>query len=228
MAALPKATSIQVVHSLMLSWTSGVASAGTTLTPVVIPLVTPGTNVNYGVEVDLPAGSEQLKGYGVPITAFVDAGTAGLDASDQQNTTIDRVYTGYLQLVKKAQISDAQGNIIEAFTDAPTKKAAPGQLITYQITYRNISDVAPANSGSVALNAQNIKVIEDGNASPNNWAATTTHKSGSALDSNNGTILFDNGASTNATPTVSVYKDTVVGPLTPQNSGTFTFTRIVK
>jgi hypothetical protein len=207
----------------------------TTTTPLVIPQVTPGTKVNYGVEIDLPAGSDQLKGYGVPITAFVDAGTPGLDATDVQNTTIDRVYTGYLKLDKKAQISDATGAIIEAFTATPTKKAAPGQLITYQITYTNISEAAPLNSGSVALNAQNVKVVENGvfnnTTAPynyNNWAANTDHKVGSAVDSNNGTILFDNGSSTNSSTAVGVYKDTVVGPLTPQNSGTFTFTRIVK
>jgi hypothetical protein len=202
-----------------------------TTTPLVIPQVTPGTKVNYGVEVDLPAGSEQLKGFGVPITTFVDTGTAGLDAADTQNTTIDRVYTGYLKLEKLARITDAAGGLIEDFTDKPKKKAAPGQLITYQITYTNISEAAPANSGSIALNAKNINVVEDGVPSAtnqNNWAATTEHKAGSAVDSNNGTILFNNGSSNNSSPAVSVYKDTVNGPLTPQQSGTFTFTRIVK
>jgi hypothetical protein len=221
----PTATSTPV----FVDFVGGVAL--TTLTPLEIPLVTPGSNVNYGVEIDMPSGSEQLKGFGVPITAFVDAGTPGLDATDVQNTTIDRVYTGYLKLEKQAQISDAAGGIIEAFTATPTKKAAPGQLITYQITYTNISEAAPANSGSIALNAQKIKVVEDGVPSAtnrNNWATSTEHKSGSAVDSNNGTILFDNGSSNNNSPAVGVYKDTVDGPLTPQQSGTFTFTRIVK
>ncbi len=198
-------------------------------TPLIVPNVAPGTKVNYGVEVDLPAGTPQLAGYSVPVVAFVDVNGDGLlDPADKQNTTIDRVYTGYLKLTKEAQIADASGGIIEAFTAAPTKRAQPGQSIEYRITYKNISEIAPANSGSVTLNAQNIKVTEDGNAAPNNWAPITTHKVGSATDSNNGAISFDGGASNNSTPAVAVYKDVVAGPLAPQATGTFNFTRVVK
>ncbi len=201
----------------------------TAATPLVIPGVVPGAKVNYGVEVDLPAGTPQLAGYSVPVTAFVDVNGDGiLDATEPQNQTVDRVYTGYLKLTKEAQITDANGAIIEAFTAAPTKRAQPGQSIEYRITYRNISEVAPANSGSVTLNAQNIKVTEDGNATPNNWAPITTHKVGSATDSNNGAISFDGGASNNSTPAVAVYRNVVAGPLAPQATGTFNFTRVVK
>jgi hypothetical protein len=198
-------------------------------TPLIVPNVVAGTKVNYGVEVDLPTGTPQLDGYSVPVVAFVDVnGDKLLDSGDKQNTTIDRVYTGYLKLTKEAQITDAAGGIVEAFTAAPTKNAQPGQSIEYRITYKNISEVAPANSGSVTLNAQNIKVTEDGNAAPNNWAPITTHKVGSATDSNNGAISFDGGASNNSTPAVAVYKDVVAGPLAPQAIGTFRFTRVVK
>jgi hypothetical protein len=201
----------------------------TAATPLVVPGVVPGAKVNYGVEVDLPAGTPQLAGYSVPVTAFVDVNGDGLlDATEPQNQTVDRVYTGYLKLTKEAQITDANGGIVEAFTAAPNKKAQPGQSIEYRITYKNISEVAPVNSGSVTLNAQNIKVTEDGNAAPNNWAPITTHKGSSATDSNNGAITFDGGASNNSTPTVAVYKDVVAGPLAPQAIGTFSFTRIVK
>jgi hypothetical protein len=202
---------------------------GATATPLIVPNVVGGSKVNYGVDVDLPAGTPQLAGYSVPVVAFVDtSGDGKLDATEPQNTTIDRVYTGYLKLTKEAQITDASGAIVEAFTAAPTKRAQPGQSIEYRITYKNISEVAPANSGSVTLNAQNIKVTEDGNAAPNNWAPITTHKGSSAIDSNNGVVTFDAGASNNSTPTVAVYKDVVAGPLAPQAIGTFSFTRIVK
>jgi hypothetical protein len=207
---------------------NGVATT-TAATPLIVPNVVAGTKVNYGVDVDLPAGTPQLAGYSVPITAFVDVNGDGLlGATEPQNQTIDRVYTGYLKLTKEAQITDANGGIVEAFTAAPTKKAQPGQSIEYKITYSNISEVAPANSGSVTLNAANIKVTEDGNAAPNNWAPITTHKVSSATDSNNGNISFDAGASNNSTPTVSVYKDVVAGPLGPQTAGSFSFTRVVK
>ncbi len=207
---------------------NGVATT-TPATPLVIANVVADTKVNYGVDVDLPAGTPQLAGYSVPVTAFVDINGDGiLGATDPQNKTIDRVYTGYLKLTKEAQITDANGGIVEAFTAAPNKKAQPGQSIEYRITYTNISEVAPANSGSVTLNAANIKVTEDGNAAPNNWAPITTHKVGSATGSNNGAITFDAGASNNSTPTVAVYKDVVAGPLGPQAAGSFRFTRVVK
>jgi hypothetical protein len=204
----------------------GTANAAT---PLIVLNVAPGTRVNYGVEVDLPTGTPQLAGYGVPVVAFVDTNNDGiLGATEPQNETIDRVYTGYLRLTKEAQITDANGGIIEAFTNDPQKNAQPGQSIEYRITYKNISEVAPANSGSVTLNAQNIRVTEDGNAAPNNWAPITTHKVGSATDSNNGAISFDGGASNNSTPGVAVYRNVVAGPLAPQATGTFNFTRVVK
>ncbi len=207
-------------------------------TPLVTPSVAANTPINYGVEVDLPAGTAQLKGYGVPITAFVDTNADGiLDATEPQNKTIDRVYTGYLKLEKQAQILDTDGvGVIEAFTATPTKKAAPGQMIQYKIVYSNISDVAPANSGSVALNAQNIVVTEDGvqtATNPNSWytnsgsaTVVTTHKPASAVDTNGGTITF--GGKTNADPDISIYKDTIAGPLAPQTNGSFSFIRVVK
>jgi hypothetical protein len=207
---------------------NGVATT-TAATPLIVPNVVAGTRVNYGVEVDLPAGTPQLAGYSVPVTAFVDVNGDGLvGATEPQNQTIDRVYTGYLRLTKEAQITDANGGIIEAFTATPNKNAQPGQSIEYRITYKNISEVAPVNSGSVTLKAQNIKVTEDGNAAPNNWAPITTHKAASATDSNNGAITFDSGASNNSTPAVAVYQDVVAGPLAPQAVGTFSFTRVVK
>ncbi len=207
---------------------NGVTTA-TPATPLVVPNVVAGTKVNYGVDVDLPAGTPQLVGYSVPVTAFVDVNGDGiLDAAEPQNMTIDRVYTGYLKLTKEAQITDANGGLVEAFTAAPTKRAQPGQSIEYKITYTNISEVAPANSGSVTLNAANIKVTEDGNAAPNNWAPITTHKATSAADTNNGVITFDAGASNNSTPAVAVYQDVVAGPLGPQSAGSFSFTRVVK
>jgi hypothetical protein len=207
---------------------NGVATT-TAATPLIVPNVVAGTKVNYGVDVDLPAGTPQLAGYSVPVTAFVDVNGDGLlGATEPQNQTIDRVYTGYLKLTKEAQITDANGGIVEAFTAAPTKKAQPGQSIEYKITYTNISEVAPANSGSVTLNAAKIKVTEDGNAAPNNWASITTHKATSATDSNNGVITFDAGSSNNSTPAVAVYQDVVAGPLGPQSAGSFRFTRVVK
>jgi hypothetical protein len=212
----------------------------TPATPLVTPSVVANDPVNYGVEVDLPANTAQLKGYGVPITAFVDSNTDGvLDANEPQNKTIDRVYTGYLKLEKQAQILDTDGvRVIEDFTANPRtlNNVAPNQMIRYKIVYSNISEVAPAGSGSVALNAQNIVVTEDGVQTAtnlNSWytntsspAVVTTHRPGSAVDTNGGKITF--GGKTNGDTDISIYKNTVDGPLAPQTNGSFSFIRVVK
>jgi hypothetical protein len=204
---------------------------GTAATAFVIPAVAPGTNVNYEVTIDMPDISQRT-GYGVPIAAFVDSATGvnsngKPDAGEVQNITIDRIYAGYLQLDKKAQILDKDGTtVIEDYTVTPTKKPAPGQMIRYQITYSNVSDIAPNGSDSVALNAQNIIITEDGAANGNSWSTTTTHKATSADDSSTGILTFNNGTKTNIDPTITVYTDKI-GTLVPQGSGTFSFTRIV-
>jgi hypothetical protein len=197
-------------------------------TAFVVSQVTPGSNLNYEVSIDMPDISQRT-GYGVPITAFIDSvgGNGRPDSGEKQNTTIDRIYAGYLQLDKKAQILDANGGIIEDFTATPTKQAAPGQMIRYQITYTNVSEIAPAGSGSLALNAQNVTITEDGAANGNTWTVSTTHRAASADDSATGVISFNGGTKTNADPTVTVYTDKV-SLLAPQATGNFSFTRIVK
>jgi hypothetical protein len=206
----------------------------TVVTPLLITGVVPNTKLNYGVDIDLPTGTAQLVGYSVPVVAFIDAGTAGLDAADKQNTTIDRLYTGYLKVEKEAQILDVDGTtVLQAYTQTPTVKPAPGQMIQYRITYTNISDVATAGSNSIGLNAQNVKVVEDGAAAPNTWAVlaggklNTLHKATSAGDTNSGVVSFNDGAKTNNDVDVTKYVDTVAGPLTGQQSGAFTFIRVV-
>jgi hypothetical protein len=206
----------------------------TVATPLLITGVVPNTKLNYGVDIDLPTGTAQLVGYSVPVVAFIDAGTAGLDAGDKQNTTIDRLYTGYLKVEKEAQILDVDGTtVLEAYTKTPSFKPAPGQMIQYRIVYTNISDAATVGSGSIGLNAQNVKVVEDGAASPNTWAVlaggklNTLHKATSAGDTNSGVVTFNDGAKTNNDVNVTKYVDTVAGPLTGQQAGAFTFIRVV-
>ena len=52
---------------------------------ITIPNVAAGGSVNYGVEVNLPSGTKLStdidKGFPVPITAFIDDGTAGFDGT---------------------------------------------------------------------------------------------------------------------------------------------------
>jgi hypothetical protein len=217
---------------------------------ITIPNVAPGTNVNYGVEVNLPANTPLStdidKGFPVPITAFVDDGTPGL-GSEPQNTTIDRVYTGFLKLVKESRILPGTGPAVQGndgtFSSDP-KKPAPGNIIEYRITYKNISE-AQAGTGNILLRADKVVITEDGTTGGNNWALDndsdgkidTSNIVGSAKDSGAATINFYNGnpatnssidqTGTTVNTDVTKYVDTVTGNVAPGESRTFTFQRKV-
>jgi hypothetical protein len=225
-------------------------------TPVVtgalpINLTVPTTgSVNYGVEIDLPAGTAQMTGFPVSITSFANGAPAVIDpnsgattfaavvlpagdkdvidVTDAQNITIDRLYTGYLKMAKEAQVYKIEGGvttIVSPFSSS-APKAEPGQYIEYRIKYSNISEAAPASSNSVGLAANNIKILENGTTGTNNWGTFTTHKPNTAQDSN-GVIKYDGGAKTNGDTVIGEYIDTVP-TLAPGAFGTFTFTRQVK
>lgn len=197
-------------------------------TPLVIPNVAPGEKYNYGVEIDLPDGTplstdadptDDEPGYPVPLTATIDNGDPDPN-NHPKNTTIDRVYTGYLKLIKFSRIlkgdsevevgtgqgdfestpADADGNDPNPnVTDVP-RKPSPGHIIEYKVLYRNISE-ADVGSDNVLLNAANIVITEDGVTAPNNWAKDNDNNSeidtsniqGSAQDSRGGTIKFFSG-----------------------------------
>lgn len=217
---------------------------------ITISNVAPGTNVNYGVEVNLPANTPLStdidRGFPVPITAFVDDETPGLGL-EPQNTTIDRVYTGFLKLVKESRILPGTGPAVQGndgtFSSDP-KKPAPGNIIEYRITYKNISE-AQAGTGNILLRADKVVITEDGTTGGNNWALDndsdgkidTSNIVGSARDSGAATINFYNGnpatnssidqTGTTVNTDVTKYVDTVTGNVAPGESRTFTFQRKV-
>jgi hypothetical protein len=217
---------------------------------ITIPNVAPGTNVNYGVEVNLPANTplstDINKGFPVPVTAFVDDATAGL-GSEPQNTTIDRVYTGFLKLVKESRVLPGTGPAVQGsdgtFSSDP-KKPAPGNIIEYRITYKNISE-AQAGTGNILLKADKVVITEDGTTGGNNWALDndtngkidTSNIVGTAKDSGAATINFYNGdpaansvidqTGTTVDTDVTKYVNTVTGNVAPGESRTFTFQRKV-
>ena len=205
-----------------------------TITPASVSIAA-GAQVNYTVAVDLPLGtklSTDLKtigdltsaqgGYGVPIVAFVDQGTAGLDANDPQNITINRTYLGYVTMYKEAQIYNPDGTIgtpIVSFTSDPAaltgKLTTTGQVIEYRISYKNISENA-GTTGSIGLSAASFTITEDGTAGTNNWGTTTTHVS--ATDARAGASVTTIG-----TP-ITGYTDTV-GTLQPGDTGALNIQR---
>jgi hypothetical protein len=224
---------------------------------ITIPNVASGATVNYGVEVNLPANTSLSTdtiadyagdtefGFPVPITASINA-----NGTISTNTTIDRVYTGFLKMVKVSRVLPGTGPSVgtgqddfETTTTVP-RNPAPGNIIEYQIRYKNISD-AQAGTGNVILNANKVVITEDGTQTPNNWALDndgntqidTSNVVGSAKDSGASTIQFFSGnpanssgidqTGTTVTTDVTKYVDTATGQIAPGVQRTFTFQRKV-
>ncbi|MDM9581446.1 hypothetical protein [Nostoc sp. GT001] len=229
---------------------------------ITIPNVAPGASINYGVEVDLPPGTQLStdinRGFPVPITASIDNYTTDTNGDgikdtgndnifDSSNITIDRVYTGFLKLLKVSRVLQGTGPVIQGndgTLSIDPKKPAPGNIIEYQIQYTNISD-PQSGTGNVILNANNVVITEDGTQSPNNWALDndasgqidTSNIVGSAKDSGTATIQFFSGnpatssgidqTGFTANTDVTKYVDTVTGTIAPGIQRTFTFQRKV-
>lgn len=205
-------------------------STGTTATSPVKVTVTASGTANYSVTVDLPS-SPQLKGYPVPITAFVDTANDGSPTGDPSNITIDRLYTNYLSLLKEARILEANGTTeVVGFTtqqSALVGIATPGRIIEYRITYRNISTTG--GTGSVSLPANNLVITENGTANGNTWFSTTIDSKypSPAIGSAVGTSITVTTGANGAITDINEYKDTV-STVTPGGTGTFTFQRKIK
>ena len=243
--------------------------------PISIPNVATGATgtVNYGVEVDLPAGTKLSTdtltdytgdtewGYPVPITATIGNAT---------NITIDRVYTGFLQLLKFSQILKGTGpdvignqgsyNSTPAYTNPATglvidpdptvadeaRTPYPGNIIQYEIRYKNISTSQGTETDNVILEAKNVVITEDGTLSTvpgdgkNNWAKD--NDSDGIIDTSNmasattatitvGTTTSNTTATTvTTTPAgdgvlVTKYVNSPTGSIAPQDSGTLNFQR---
>jgi hypothetical protein len=230
---LPNGTQVTITYgssSAVYTYDQAAGTFTTTSTPITISNVAPGTTVNYGVEVNLPSGTplstdtitnytgDTEFGFPVPITASIDA-----NGTISTNITIDRVYTGFLKLVKVSRVllgtgpavgagqddfestpayTNPNGTIIDpnsGVTDV-ARNPASGNIIEYQIRYQNISD-AQAGTGNVILNADKVVITEDGTQVPNNWALDndvsgqidTSNIVGSATDSGASTIQFFSG-----------------------------------
>jgi hypothetical protein len=169
-----------------------------------------GASANFIVRVTAPSGSAVLQGFSTTIRA-----TSGI-SSGQSNDTIDRLYTGFLKLLKSYTVINATG--IGAATDA-----VPGADIEYTITYSNVS-VGGGGAGCVNLVASNVVISEDGSAAPNNWAATTTQVTSPApSDSNGGTIT--DGNTNGAVTAASTFLKDAAGTVNPGVSKAFIFRR---
>ncbi|MEH2325196.1 MAG: hypothetical protein V7K32_16875 [Nostoc sp.] len=276
---LPNNTKVTVTYnSVSAVYNYDSATGAFTLTSgtaVKVLAVAPGASVNYGVEVDLPAGTKLStdtgKGFPLSVAALIDTnGNGVVDTGEVNNISIDRVYTGFLQLVKVSRVLQGTGPAVgagqgdfestPAYTNPVTntvvdpnpavtdvaRNPAPGNIIEYQIRYKNISD-AQAGTGNVILNADKVVITEDGTlgSGGNNWALDndnntqidTSNIVGSAKDSGASTIQFFSGkpattpgtdqTGTTVSTDVSKYVNTATGQVAPGIQRTFTFQRKV-
>ncbi|MBH8564293.1 hypothetical protein I8748_19230 [Nostoc sp. CENA67] len=279
---LPDKTKVTITYggqSAVYTYDQGTGTFATASTPITIPNVAAGATINYGVEIDLPSNTslstdtipdypgDQEFGYPVYIEASID--TNADNTPDSKNITIDRVYTGYLKLLKLSRVLPGSGPAVgtgqDNFESTPTtngidpnasvadvpRTPAPGNIIEYQIRYKNISD-PQAGSGNVILNADKVVITEDGTtfddtpAGSNNWALDndkngqidTSNVVGSAKDSGAATIQFYSGnnpantssidqTGTTVTTDVTKYVDSITGKVTPGEQRTLTFQRKV-
>ncbi|MBD2487955.1 hypothetical protein [Aulosira sp. FACHB-615] len=246
-------------NGTVFTFTSGTGfAAGNPISatnPLQISALATNTQSSYTVTVDLPAGTPLStdpgleRGFPVPITAFIDANGDGVSNNNEvANITIDRVYTGFLQLIKQSRILQGTGPAVQG-TDGTLsttpKKPAPGNIVEYVIQYKNISEPQPANgNNNVILNATKVVITEDGTLAPNNWAVDnaptnnvidTSHVLGSVQAA--GTIQFFGGtlantvgseqSGTTAATDITKYVNTLSAPVTPGQTGTFIFQRKV-
>ena len=160
------------------------------------------SSANVLVRVSAPAGNTVLTGFDSVLRATSGASPAA------NNQTIDRLYTGFVRLDKSFTVSNATG--VGGATDA-----VPGAVITYNITYTNVS-TSNGDANCVKLTAQSVVITEDGLAAPNNWGTYTTG-TGTPSDSGSGAVV-----TVNATK----YTDTIAS-LAPGVSGVFTFQRSI-
>ena len=103
---LGSATAVYTYNGTTFTFTSGTA--------IQVPSLAPGASVNYQTAVALPSGTalstDTLKGYPVPIRAFVDANGNGVSMpGEASNITVDRVFTGFLKVTKQVRIVDTDG-----------------------------------------------------------------------------------------------------------------------
>jgi hypothetical protein len=187
---------------------NGLGTDYVTMTTNSVSLAIPyNTSKNILVRVTAPAGTAVLQAGGFDV---VIRSTSTLTPS-AYNETIDRLYTGFLRMVKTAPVTNGTG--VGGATDP-----VPGAEIEYTIVYTNISSTG--GTGNLQLTVTNLVITENGSAGSNNWGTTTNHVASSASDTLGGTITGDVALSTVLTDTVAT--------LAPGATGTFKFRRVIK
>jgi hypothetical protein len=205
---VPSGFTVEISTNGGSSYTTVVPGSGT------VTLAVPfGQSRDILVRVTMPAGQSVLTGYPVIVRA------TSTNTPSAINDTVNRLYTGFLRLVKTSFIHNTTGVGLQS-TATVQGDAVPGAEIEYIITYENVS-LGTGSSDNVKLTASSILITEDGNAAPNNWGTTTEQVTTPApADSRGGTITGGTAGSTLLTDAVPT--------LGAGQNGTFTFRRRIK
>jgi hypothetical protein len=248
---LPKDTEVKITYNgTTVTYTyDGNDFIPSTTTPLTIPSIAANTKIDYTVEINLPINTplstdiNTTRGdnpsYPVPIYAFQDLNDDKKPnpATEVSNATINRLYTGFLRLLKEARILDPDGDEIQGFSTAPvTKNIQPGNVIEYRVTYSNISMGQGGGANNQTLSASNVVITEDGVTGNNNWAED--QNTDGTIDTSNvpgtttktsGTITFapagDVQGTTAATDVTIYSNDLGTTQVAPGGTGSFTFRR---
>ncbi|HYE12850.1 MAG TPA: hypothetical protein VD968_00220 [Pyrinomonadaceae bacterium] len=207
-ASLPAGTSLVITTANGSVTVDGANPSGS-----VTINVARGATANYTVQFNLPSGQTVLTGYEAVIRA------TSTNTPSATNDTIDRLYTGFLRLVKSVTVDNATG--VGGATDA-----VPGAHLVYAIQYENVSLAQGTGSGSVTLTASNVVISEKGDEGSNNWATHTTQVVGGGQDPTDSTtgVITDGNSGLGVTAATNWLKDTIPS-VAPGASGTFTFRR---
>lgn len=106
-----------------------------------------GATVNILVRVTAPSGNVVLTAF--PTVVRATSGTTPAASND----TIDRLYTGYLQLTKTQTVANATGTGDGTFTDP-----VPGATIAYVVAYDNVTTSGGTNNSTIT--ASSIVLID--------------------------------------------------------------------
>jgi hypothetical protein len=239
---LPNGTIVTLLDPADANLTAAFSYQNGIFTPVanspatlVLKNVAASATKNYTVQVSLPAATPAVKGYPVKLLAFIDTNNDNIpDTTEAKNATIDRTYTGFVEVLKESRVLDSTKTPLTDAKGVFSETAKPvkaEQYIEYRITYTNISTPA-VGTGNKPISATNFTITEDGIASPtnsNNWGDLTTNDPGSAT-STAGTITHSKASGVGAATDLDIvkYQNILTKPIEPGQTGTFTFRRKVK
>jgi hypothetical protein len=236
---LPDGTIVTLLDPADANLTAAFSYQNGVFTPVtnspatlVLKNVAASATKNYTVQVSLPASTTPIKGFPVKLLAFIDTNNNNIpDATEAKNATIDRTYTGFIEVLKESRVLDSNKTPLTDAKGVFSETAKPvqaEQYIEYRITYTNISTPA-VGTGNKPISATNFTITEDGNTSPNNWGGLTTNDPSSAV-STTGTITYSKTSEAGTATDLDIvkYQNILTKPIEPGQNGTFTFRRKVK